>query len=328
VTDRRVFLSALTGGLLAAPLAAEGQQPGKVARVGYLSEFSPPPPGVRPLFFEALRELGWVDRQNVIIEPRWAQGHFERLPDLAAELVRLRVDVIVTGFSRGTIAAKHATSTIPIIMLSGVDPVYEGLIASLARPGGNVTGTTVEIAPETAGWSKRLEVLKEAAPAIAHVTVLWTRFVVEKMATAWVTHARSTARTLGVTLQAIEIAAPKDLDAAFASIKGNRTDALAVFTDPTRNPRIIEFAARNRLPAIYGFRAAVAAGGLLFWGPDLVFFRRAAEYVDKILKGAKPADLPVEQPNKFELVINLKTAKALGLTIPQSLLLRADQVIE
>jgi putative ABC transport system substrate-binding protein len=328
VIDRRAFIGTLAGGLLAAPLAAETQQPGKVPRVGYLSEFSPPPPGVRPLFFEALRELGWVDRQNVIIEPRWAQGHFERLPDLAAELVRLRVDVIVTGFSRGTLAAKHATSTIPIVMLSGVDPVYEGLIASLARPGGNVTGTTVEIAPETAGWSKRLEVLKEAAPAIAHVTVLWTRFVVEKMATAWVTHARSTARTLGVTLQAIEIAAPKDLDAAFTSIKGNRTDALAVFTDPKHNLSIIEFAARNRLPAIYGFRAAVAAGGLLCWGPDLVFFRRAAEYVDKILKGAKPGDLPVEQPTKFDLVINLKTAKALGLTIPQSLLLRADQVIE
>ncbi len=326
--DRRAFISGITLGLLAAPLAAEAQPPAKLSRVGYLSEFSPPPLGVRPLFFEALRELGWVDGGNVIIEARWAQGHFEQLPDLAAELVRLRVDVIVTGFSRGTLAAKQATSTIPIVMLSGVDPVYEGLIASLARPGGNVTGTTVEIAPETAGWSKRLELLKEAAPAIAHVTVLWTRFVVEKMATAWVTHARGTARRLGVTLQTIEIRSSKDLDAAFASIKANRTDALAVFTDPTHNPRTIEFAAQNRLPAIYGFIGAAAAGGLLGWGADQAFFRRAAEHVDRILKGAKPADLPVEQPTKFELIINLKTAKALGLTIPQSLLQRADQVIE
>jgi putative tryptophan/tyrosine transport system substrate-binding protein len=325
--DRRAFVVGL-GAVLAAPRGANAKQAGKVPRVGYLSEFSPPPPSVRPLFFEALREFGWVDGHNVIIESRWANGHLEQLPDLAAELVRLRVDIIVTGFSRGTIAAKQATSTIPIVMLSGVDPVYEGLIASLARPGGNVTGTTVEIAPETTGWSKRLELLKEAAPAIARVTVLWTRFVVEKMATAWVTHARSTARTLGFTLQTIEISAPEDLDAGFVSIKNNRTDALAIFTDPTHNPRIVEFAARNRLPAIYGFRAAVAAGGLLFWGPDLVFFRRAAEYVDKILRGAKPADLPIEQPTKFELVINMKTAKALGLTIPPSLLLRADQIIE
>jgi putative tryptophan/tyrosine transport system substrate-binding protein len=325
--NRRAFVTGL-GAVLAAPLGAGAQQDGKAPRIGYLSEFSPPPPSVHPLFFEALREFGWVDGHNVIFESRWANGHLEQLPELAAELVRLRVNIIVTGFSRGTIAAKNATSTIPIVMMSGVDPVYEGLIASLARPGGNVTGTTVEIAPETAGWSKRLQLLKEAAPTIAHVTVLWTRFVIEKMATAWLTHARSTARTLGVTLQVTEISAPEDLDAAFATIKDNRTDSLAVFTDPTHNPRIIDFAARNRLPAVYGFRAAVEAGGLLVFGPDLVFFRRAAEYVDKILRGAKPAELPVQQPTKFVLVINLKTAKALGLTIPPSLLLRADQVIE
>ncbi len=330
--ERRTFLVMIAGGLLAAPLAAEGQQAGKVYRIGLLSSFYPPDRGSKapPLLTQALSELGWVEGRNLVIEWRWAEEKYDRLPELAAELVRLKVDVIVTlGFDEVTTAARRATTTIPIVMVLGIDPIGAGSIASLTRPGGNVTGMKVDVGPEII--AKRLQVLKEAVPKISRVARLWnTRF-----SPTWDMRrdVEVAQRELGLTLVEVEIQATNDLENVFAAIRKARADALYVPFPPllsTFARRILDFAARNRLPAIYGGSLGwVDAGGLMSYGPNFPdFIRGAAWHVDKILKGAKPADLPVEQPTRLQLVINLKTAKALGLTIPPSLLLRADEVIE
>jgi putative ABC transport system substrate-binding protein len=326
--DRRIFLTTVAG-FLAVPLAAEGQQAGKVYRIGLLQ--IQPRERMVPLlkaFEEGLRELGYVERRDFVREYRFADQQRERLPDLAAELVRLKVDVIVTGTDPGTLAARQATTTIPIVMALGVDPERAGLIASLRRPGGNVTGLLFAVGPEILG--KRMEHLKEVVPGMSRVACFWNPDV-PRYAALWEA-TEEAARRLSVTLIPVEVREPREIEGAFARITRERAQALVVIADPfalaTVRPEIPALAAKNRLPSSYASREAVEVGGLMSYGtsvPDL--FRRAAGYVDKILKGAKPGDLPVEQPTKFELVINLKTAKALGLTIPQSLLMRADEVI-
>ena len=278
------------------------------------------------VFREAMRRLGYGE-QELAIESRWADGHNERLAGLAAELVRLAPDVIVTGSSAAALAAKQATSMIPIVTAFTADPVGTGLVASIARPGGNVTGLS-NIKEETAG--KELELLKIAAPHASRIAVLTNP--ANPSHAAELRGAQETARSLGIELRAIEVRGPGDIEGAFAMMASARADALAVLADPlffAEASGIADRAASHKLPAIYGFKEHVAAGGLMSYGPDIKdSFRRAATYVDKILKGAKPADLPVEQPTKFELVVNLKVAQALGLTIPPTLLARADEVIE
>ncbi len=312
--------------LMAAPVAAQGQPPAKVLRIGYLTARS----GGSHLddaFRQGLRELGYVEGQSVVIEFRSAEGRLERLPDLAAELVRLKVDLIVAAGGPSVHAAKQATGTIPIVFPVHPDPVEAGLVASLARPGGNITGLS-NLAPELGG--KRLQLLKEVAPRISRVAILWNAATPSYLPIVRETEAA--AQTLGVRLQVLEVRGPTEFEGAFGAATKGRAGALIVVEDPltfTQRKRLVDFAAKRRLPAMYGFREFVDAGGLMAYGaslPDL--YRRAATYVDKILKGAKPADLPVEQPTRFELVINLKTAKALGLTFPQSVLVRADQVIQ
>jgi putative ABC transport system substrate-binding protein len=315
--------------LLAAPLAAEAQEAGKGPRVGFLG------PRTRAdaapyldAFLIGLREIGWVEGKNIFIEYRWAEGRPERLPDLAAELVRLKVDVTLAGPTSASVAAKNATETIPIVMIAVRDPVGTGLIASLVRPGGNVTGVSGYAGLEIV--AKQLVLLKETVPKIRRVAILsnpanaYHQFAIREVNVA--------ARSLGVQLQLLEARGPNDFDGAFAAMAKERVGALLVLSDAVLNShrtRLADLAARSRLPAAYGVRESVEAGGLMSYGPSFLdLFRRAATYVDKILKGARPGDLPVEQPTKFELVINLKTAKALGLTIPPSLLQRADQVIE
>jgi putative ABC transport system substrate-binding protein len=329
--DRRAFIGTLTGGLLAAPLAAEAQQAAKVPRIGYLALNLAASPHLHEAFRQGLRDLGYVEGRNVVIEYRDAEGKFERLPALAAELVALKVDVIVAA--AGTplaLAAKQATRTLPIVFIAVADPVTSGLVTSLARPGGNVTGLT-NVAPDLVG--KGLELIKQAVPGVSRVAVLWQPGAVpERTAKNMLKEAEVAARALGVRLQVVEARGPDDFDRAFSEITRARASALTVFGSSmffSERRRLVDLAAKNRLPAVYQWREGVDAGGLMAYGPNIPdLFRRAAGYVDKILKGAKPADLPIEQPTKFELVINLKTAKALGLTIPQSLLQRADQVIE
>ncbi len=315
-------------GLLGAPLVAESQQAGRVYRIGYLSGSSPATLKHHVAGFrDGLRDLGWVEGQNILIEYRWAEGKAERLPDLAAELVRLKVDLIVAASTPGAQAAKHATREIPIVFAMVSDPVASGLVASLARPGGNVTGWS-NMLPEMSG--KLLELLKETLPGASRIAILWSPANPGK--TLEFKEMRVAARVLGVTLQSLEVPAPKDLEAAFSAMTRGRPDALITFVDSVTLPhrqRIVEFAAKSRLPAIYQVREYVDAGGLMSYGLSVERqMRRAAFYVDRILRGTKPADLPVEQPTKFELVINLKTAKTLGLTIPQSVLIRADEVIQ
>jgi len=327
--DRRIFLTTVAG-LLAAPLVAHAQPAGKVYRIGLLQiqtrERLVP---LLKAFEEGLRELGYVEGRDFVREYRFADQQRDRLPALAAELVRLKVDVIVTGTDPGTMAARQATTTIPIVMALGVDPEGAGLIASLRRPGGNVTGLLFAVGPEILG--KRMEHLKEVVPGMSRVACFWNPDV-PRYAALWEA-TEEAARRLGVTLLRVEVREPREIEGAFARITRERAQALVVIADPltlsTARPEIPALAAKNRLPSSYASREAVDAGGLMSYGtsmPDL--FRRAAGYVDKILKGAKPGDLPVEQPTKFDLVINLKTAKALGLTIPPTLLMRADQVIE
>jgi putative ABC transport system substrate-binding protein len=328
---RRDFISALAGGLLAAPLAAEAQPPEKVPRVGYLNPGSPSDPlSQRRLeaFRQGLRDLGYVEGQNIAIESRWAEGQYDRYPALAADLVRSKVDVIVAQSGAATQAAQQATRTIPIVMSLVNDPVGSGLVASLARPGGNVTGLTI-ISPDLVG--KQLQLLKEVVPEVSRVALL--RHPDNPASAAQLREAEAAARALGVRLQTLEARGPQEIDSAFAAMTRERAGALLIIPDAifvNQRRQIAELAAKRRLPSIYGGTTGYAeAGGLMVYGPNpLDLKRRAATYVDKILKGAKPGDLPVEQPTKFELVINLKTAKALGLTIPQSLLLRADEVIE
>ncbi len=328
--SRRAFIGSVAGGLLAAPLAAQAQPAGKVSRVGILWTNSPPPgasPNILLEVVEALRALGWVEGQNIVIEHRFAEGRPERFPDLAAELVRLKVDVILAGGGPASLnAASSATKTIPIVMVaSSHDPIREGLIKSFARPGGNITGLIV--APEEIA-GKRLELLKEVVPGLSRVGLLWDATLSSSFRSA----DEEAARSLRVELLRFEVREPTDLDSAVMAATKEQVGGLIVLGSPMlyRNRReIADLLARYRLPAISQWRQFAEAGILMTYGSSLPDqFRRAVYFVDKILRGAKPADLPVEQPTKFELVINLKTARALGLTIPQSLLLRADEVIQ
>jgi putative ABC transport system substrate-binding protein len=328
--DRRTFLAGTGAVLFAAPLAADAQQAGKVPRIGFLRATSPSDsPHLLDAFRQGLRELGWVEGQNIVIDYRFVEGRFDRLPDLAAELVRLKVDIIVASATPVVAAAKNATETIPIVMISGgVDPVALGFIASLARPGGNVTGLSFSVGPEI--FSKGLEFLKETVPKVRRVAILSNP--ANPAHPLAIREVNVAARSLGVQLQLLEARGPNEFDGAFAAMAKERVGALLVVADGMfllHRTRLADLAARSRLPAAYGQRESVEAGGLMSYGPSTRdLFRRSATYVDKILKGAKPGDLPVEQPTKFEFVINLKTAKALGLTIPQSLLQRADEVIQ
>jgi len=311
--------------LLAAPLAAPAQQSGKTARVGIL--FFVTSPLLDEAFRQGLRELGYVEGQNIAIEYRSAEGKSERLPGLAAELVRLKVDVIVAASPPATEAAKQATSTIPIVFTVSGDPVAEGFVASLARPGGNLTGLAT-ISPELVG--KQLEMLKGVAPKVTRVAVLQNPST--GLHPVALRRAEGAARALGVQLQILEARTSSEIDAAFAAMSSQRAGGVLVLRDAmfrAQRAQIVALAAKGRLPAVYGFREQAEAGGLIAYGASVPhMFGRAAAYVDKILRGARPADLPVEQPTKFELVINLKTAKALGLKIPPSLLGQADQVIQ
>ncbi len=328
--DRRTFLASTGAVLLAAPLAVEAQQAAKIARIGWLAVNLAAAPRLEEAFRQGLRDLGYVEGRNVVIEYRDAEGKPERLPALAAELVALKVDVIVAPNTPQALAAKQATRTLPIVFSFVADPVASGLVTSLARPGGNVTGLS-SLTPELVG--KRLELLTQAVPGVSRVAVLWQPgFQGERTDKDMLKGADVAARALGVRLQFVEAQDPADIDRAFSDMTRARAGALTLLGSTmfiTERRRLVDLAAKNRLPAVYARREYVDAGGLMSYGSNIAdLFRRTAIYVDKILKGAKPADLPVEQPTKFELVINLKTAKALGLTIPPSLLGRADEVIQ
>jgi putative ABC transport system substrate-binding protein len=322
---RREFI-ALIGGAAAWPVTAHAQQTGKMRAIGLLSPGSETS-SVNLYFFDALAELGWIEGKNVVFERRYAENRVERLPELAAELVRLNVDVIVATGTLGPLAARQATSTIPIVMTAAGDPLGSGLVATLARPGGNVTGMSL-MAPDLGG--KRLELLKELLPGLARVAVLWN--AANPYPAIVFKETRGGARTLGIEVQSVEVRGPDDFDGAFEAARKQRPDAMITVEDPltfTYRKRIADFVTGQQLPSLSGLREFVVAGGLMSYGANSAdLLRRAAGYVDKILNGAKPADLPVQQPTKFEFVINLKTAKALGVTIPPSLLARADEVIE
>ena len=325
---RRGLLITLGAGALAWAGAARAQTPPTIRRVGLLSGFSPSAYAASYQAFRlGLRDLGWIEGKNITIDYRHAEGSHDRLPDLAADLVRLEVDVIVTSATSDTIAAQKATRAIPIVMVAGGDPVANGLVQSLSRPGGNVTGLSQML---QALSGKRLELLKEMVPKLARVAVLWN----PRSASAalnWREN-QQPAQQLVIELISLEVRNPHELDKAFEAATSARAGALVILPDPvvsTNLERIVDFAARSRLPSIYQSSEFADAGGLVTYGPDRVdLFRRAATYVDKILKGTKPGDLPVEQPTKLELVVNLKTAKALGMTIPLSVLSRADRVIQ
>jgi putative tryptophan/tyrosine transport system substrate-binding protein len=326
--DRRTFIGVVAGGILAAPLGAVAQPVGKAIRIGRLSPLSAE--ADMPLlaaFRRGMRDLGWVERENFFIETRYADGNPNRLSEIAAELVRQRVDVILVGSNPGALAAKNAAGAIPIVMVTTADPVSGGLVASLARPSGNLTGVT---ALGQGLSAKRLELLKEAVPGVTRVAVLTNP--ASPNTEAFVKESAVIGRALGIQLQLVGAHDASEFETAFATMASKHAGGLMVLADVTfitHRKRIVELAAMSRIPAVYGEREFVDAGGLMFYGASLIdMYRRAAVYVDKILKGTKPADLPVEQPTKFELIINLKTAKALGLTIPQPLLLRADEVIQ
>jgi len=314
------------GALLAVAVIVEAQQPTKIPRIGYLDGASLSAARMEA-FREGLRELGYIDGKNIMIEWKSADGKVDRLAALVAELVRLKVAVIVSAGATGTRTAKQATTTIPIVMAQDPDPVGNGLVASLARPGGNVTGLS-SLTADLSG--KRLELLKEILPKLSRVAVFETSTSAGN--TRQLGETELAARAFGVTLQYLDVKGANDIETAFRAATKERAEAVLVLASPvtiSQQAQIVEHAAKSRLPVMYHRREAVEAGGLVSYGvsfPDLD--RRAATYVDKILKGAKPADIPVEQPRKFELVINLKTAKAIGVTIPQSLLYRADNVIK
>ncbi len=325
---RKVDICLLTAALLSTVPFVEAQQPKKVPRIGYLSTVSPSTISDRlEAFRQGLRELGYVEGKTIGIEWRFAEGKADRLPGLAAELVRLKVDVIVTSGPAPTRAAKEATVTIPIVMEQDSDPVGNGFVASLARPGGNITGLST-LAPELSG--KRLELLKEIVPKLSRVAVFGAS--TNPGSAQSLRETELAARALGVQLQYLDVLSPKDIETAFRAAAKGRADALLVLQSPVfvnERTQLADLAVKGRLPAIYDRREVVDDGGLMSYGTNFAdMSRRAATYVDKILKGAKPADLPVEQPIKFELVINLKTAKQIGLTIPQSVLYRADKVIK
>ena len=328
MTTRRELLIALGAGVLAAPLALFAQQPARIPRIGYLAT---PDPATTPYFLDAfragLREHGYVEGQNIVMEYRWVEGTSQRFDDLAVDLVRSKVDLIVAWGTPAVNAAKQATSTIPIVMLAVGDPVGAGLVASLARPGGNITGLTnsdVELAP------KRLELLKEVLPRLSRVAVL--RNPTNLSGVLQFKETQAAARSLGIELQLVDVRDPKEFESAFSAMAKARAGALSVLADPlfiSQRKQIANLAMRSRLPSVFARGESAEAGGLMSYGPNQAnMFRQAATYVNKILKGAKPADLPVEQATRFELVVNLKTAKALGVKIPQSILVRADKVIE
>jgi ABC-type uncharacterized transport system substrate-binding protein len=326
--DRRAFLASVPAGLLAAPLAAEGQQAGKVPRIAYVGYGAPgSDPAEIAGLQQGLRALGYIENQNLVIEYRYAEGSPDRLPRLIAELTHLKVDLILTQGTAVTAAAQLEAGTTPIVSVSG-DPVSSGFVKSLARPGGNITGLSFALAEDFGG--KWLELVKETMPKASRVGIIWNP--TNLSGAAAVKEMEALAPGLGLRLSMQPIRSAADFDAAFAAVTRAKVAALIVMTDPLvsgQPANIVRLAAANRVPTIYGLREFVDAGGLMSYGPKLAdLWRRAATYVDKILKGAKPGDLPVEQPTKFELVINVKTAKALGLTIPPSLLQRADQVIE
>ena len=329
--NRRTFLESLAGGLIVAPLAAEAQPASKVYRIGILGNVPlSDTEGARlwGALTQGLRELGYVEGQNLIVEHLSTEGRSERLPALAAELARWNPDVIVVPNNANALAARKATPTIPIVAATFSE--RGGLIANLARPGGNVTGLTL-FSPEIAG--KQLGLLKEIVPHVSRVAILWNPLTGSNQSgQLYLDQAQSAARILGIQLQVLEARQPKDIERAFAAMSRERAGALLVLADAMfilQRTQIADRAAKAHLPAMYTLREHMEAGGLAFYGPSMADnFRRAATFMDKILKGAKPGDLPIEQPTKYELVINLKTAKALGLTIPPSLLARADQVIE
>jgi len=309
--------------LTLAPLAAEAQQRATGYRIGFITVTHIPGEAA---FFERLRELGYVEGQNLIAERRYSEGRAERFPEFAAEFVRLKVDVIVVETTPAALAVKDATKTIPVVFPTAIDPVGAGLVISLARPGGNITGLTTQ-APDLVG--KRLQLLKEAIPRLSRIAVLWNAANPANVQ-PW-REAQDAARALGVTLQSQAVRGPTDFERVFAAMARERPDGLLLIEDGLtiqHGKQIVDFVTQKRIPSMLVSEPALA-GGLMSYGPNTVdLWPRGAALVDKILKGAKPADLPIEQPTKFELVINMKTAKALGLTIPQSLLLRADQVIE
>jgi putative tryptophan/tyrosine transport system substrate-binding protein len=329
VIDRRTFLAGTSAVLLAAPLAAEGQSASKVYRVGILGEKASDASEARlwQTFRLGLRELGWIEGKNILIEDRWVEGDYARVPELAVDLVRLRPDLIVTRGSTYVQGVKRATSSIPIVFLTHADPVATGHVASLARPGGNITGLALL---QTETYRKGLGLLISAVPAAKRIAVLWNPDTPSH--TPGLKALEESARTLRVQLQPVVARTRADLESAFSAMARAQAQAVLVFSlgiYQAERQRLAELATKHRLPAIFQSRDYVEAGGLMSYGPDYNdLFRRGAIYVDKILRGAKPADLPVEQPTKFELVINLKTAKALGLTIPPALLGRADEVIQ
>jgi putative ABC transport system substrate-binding protein len=323
--DRRAFL-ATAAGLLVAPLAAKAQQAGKVYRIGYL-ETAVVRPRAWEAFRERLRQLGYTEGQTVAFETRSADGQLDRLPGLAADLVRRKVDVVVTAGSPAAQAAKNPTTNIPIVMATGGDPVGLGLVDTLARPGGNVTGLTT-LSRELSG--KRLEMLREALPRVSRMSMLWHRTsAIDGLLRR---ETEEAAQTLRIPFKAHGVDGPDEFARTFNAIVGDGAGAVLVATSTmflVHRRELAELALRHRLPTVFAFREYAEAGGLMAYGPSYTeLFQRAATYVDRILKGTKPADLPVEQPTKFELVINLKTAKALGLTIPPAVLARADEVIQ
>ena len=324
--NRRRFLLTSLAGAFAAPLAADAQQAGRVVRIGWLQP-TPPSDARVAGFRQGLRDLGYIEGKDFVIEYRWEHERYDRLQDLATQLVRLPVDIMVSSNTAALLAIKRATTTIPVVMLGQGDPVGTGLVDSLPHPGGNITGLS-NISPELGG--KRVELLKEIVPGLSRVAVLANS--ANPVITVAVRETEAAARLMGLSVQALDVRAPDELQGAFAAMRRGNAQALVLTADSLHfslRRRVIDFAAKARLPAAYAYREFVGAGGLIAYGPNFPdLYRRAAVYVDKILKGAKPGDLPIEQPTKFELVINLKTAKALGLRIPPSLLARADQVIE
>ena len=324
---RREFITLLCGAAVTWPLAAHAQQPEKLPTIGFLGANRPSAQSQwTAAFVQRLRELGWIEGRSIAIEYRWAEGPSERYAEIAAEFVRLKVDVIVTYATPAVIAAKQATSVIPIVFAAAADPVSTGLVASLARPGGNVTGLSSQ-ASDLAG--KRLALLQEVVPGLGRLAVLAN--VGSPNALLEMREVQATTSTLGLEVATLEIRRAEDIAPAFEAIKG-RAQALYVAIDPltvTNRIRINTLAQGARLPTMYALREYVEAGGLMSYGPNLPdLFRRAADYVDKVLRGVKPADIPIEQPTKFDLVVNLVTAKALGLEVPPNLLARADEVIE
>ena len=326
---RRRLVLALMAGALTAPFASFAQQPTKSARIGLLAPTSPQVLSIHlKAFLDGLRELGYVEGKNLQLEVRWGEGKLERLPTLADELVQAKVDVIVAGTSPAVVAARQATQTIPIVMPVSSDPVGDGLVASLARPGGNITGLSL-MAPELG--QKRLQLLEELFPKVSRaVAVLWNPAYVGMLARY--EQAQVAAPAVGLTVRSVEVRDTHELDVAFEAIIREHPDGLLLLVDPftfSQRARIVEFGAEQRLPVIYESSDFVDVGGLISYGPNINdMYRRSATYVDKILRGAKPADLPVEQPTKFEMAVNLRAAKALGIKFPESILLRADKVIE